>query len=408
MDFTGRIEKKYMEICENKDIARYLYFAGLGIYMLFALYDTTMYPDVGKLGLVIEVISVSLVALKMVLSDHFHMSEFFLISGIVISGMLCYVVGKYIIVFLFLWIIVGSKGIPFREILSVYVILCGAVLMLSFSGAGLSIIESVEVTDRGRELFGIRLKSANSFGIKNTTDFAAHIFFLYLSVFYLVGEKNKAVFSLFGFVLSFFLYYKTQGRIDSGCLLILSGLCILDRIIDAKKSVRLKEKWKKCWNIAGFISMPLAAAVSFAFCIMYHPSSVWNKVNKFSSSRISDGKRYFDTFPVNLFGRAVELVGQGGTGRVEMMSGKEYLFFDISYQMLLLRYGLLIFLIVVVAYMVIARKYKDDTNMMFCITLISLNCMFAHHLLEIAYIPFILALFAEKSDSRTYMDKGSS
>ena len=93
-----------------------------------------------------------------------------------------------------------------------------------------------------------------------------------------------------------------------------------------------------------------------------------------------------------LFGQYVKMVGNGSTTEI---TTKYYFFIDCSYLYVGLQYGLIFLLAVLLIYVLCCRKYQNDRYFLLTIVLISINCMIAHHLLEIAYNPFALALFAK-------------
>lgn len=75
----------------------------------------------------------------------------------------------------------------------------------------------------------------------------------------------------------------------------------------------------------------------------------------------------------------------------------KYFFVDCSYIYNYLRYGLVFLLVLLIVYVACCKKYYDDKYFLLTVALISLNCMIAHHLIELAYNPFALALFAKCS-----------
>ena len=84
----------------------------------------------------------------------------------------------------FVWVLflAGSRDVPIKKILEVYLVITGAGMILAYGASMLGVIENLQYVTYGR---GIR----NSFGIVYTTDFSAHIFYMMVIGFYLLGER---------------------------------------------------------------------------------------------------------------------------------------------------------------------------------------------------------------------------
>ena len=95
---------------------------------------------------------------------------------------------------------------------------------------------------------------------------------------------------------------------------------------------------------------------------------------------------------MTLFGQQVDMVGNGGS----TIRLKEYFFVDCSYIYIFLRYGLIFLLITLAVYMLCCKKYENDPYFLVAIVLVSINCMIAHHIVELTYCPFALAVFSAK------------
>ncbi len=96
-------------------------------------------------------------------------------------------------------------------------------------------------------------------------------------------------------------------------------------------------------------------------------------------------------YGMTLFGQSIKMVGNGGTTKI---SASQYFFIDCSYLYIFLRYGVFFLLITLAVYMMCCKKFQNDPYFIVVIILISINCMIAHHIIELTYNPFALALFA--------------
>ena len=66
-----------------------------------------------------------------------------------------------------------------------------------------------------------------------------------------------------------------------------------------------------------------------------------------------------------------------------------------------MQYGLLIFGIVLFIWIVISFKAREEKNwfLLWIVAIISVQCMIEHHMLEVAYNPFLWAVFANTMDN---------
>ena len=69
-------------------------------------------------------------------------------------------------------------------------------------------------------------------------------------------------------------------------------------------------------------------------------------------------------------------------------------FLDCSYVNIFMRFGVIVMLLVTILYVYSCCKNRHDQYFLYTIALLAFNCLIAHHLLEMAYNPFNLALFA--------------
>ena len=73
---------------------------------------------------------------------------------------------------------------------------------------------------------------------------------------------------------------------------------------------------------------------------------------------------------------------------------QNYNFLDCSYVHVLLVNGILFFVILMVLYVWCCRARKHDIYFLCCIGVIAVNCMIAHHILQVEYSVWLLAVLA--------------
>jgi len=152
---------------------------------------------------------------------------------------------------------------------------------------------------------------------------------------------------------------------------------------------RLKRLWTAIWKTLGPYALLLAAILSIAATYLYSPESqILAFVNKLFTSRLNLGKEGMNSYGISLFGRVVEMNGFGGS----TIAPDNYFFIDCSYVHILLRFGIAFTFILVFSYTYMCMKYKKDIYFLFAIALVAINCIIAHHLIEVSYNPFAYAL----------------
>ena len=142
--------------------------------------------------------------------------------------------------------------------------------------------------------------------------------------------------------------------------------------------------------------MPGMAILSIILTALYQGgNSVWNVFDSTLIARLRYGQQAFTEYGIKLFGQKIELVGNGGS--LELKG--EYFFLDCSYMNLALQFGIVLLgivtlLIVLALFWHACRKNRKDLHFQYAIAVIAVNCVIAHHMMDIAYDPFVLATVA--------------
>ncbi len=365
---------------------------GAQIYLLaFALFvcgeclSTTMFPIPGRVYTVIKAAAVLLIAAKMILFDQYTARSFWLMVCLMAVGVLVMVSSGYTEAFFWICMLVGAKDVPIKKILQIYLIISVSIVLLAFCASMLGVIENLQYErDSG---YIVR----NSFGILYTTDFASHIFSIVLVSFYLLKDRLRIYHYIIAVVLAALVYRFCYTRVDVLCILLLivvfAGVNIWERSRLLSKKFRIRERKTALLHW----SMPFFAAVMFVLTMFYSTDNrIIYSINQFLSSRLKLGKEGLQQFGFTLFGQYAPMEGWGST----TVHLKDYFFVDCSYLYVFIRYGIIFLPIVLAVYVLCCRKYQKDYYFIAAIFVISINCMIAHHLVELAYSPFALALLA--------------
>lgn len=359
------------------------------LYSTFLTYNflgTTMFkiPYIETSELIMFELALIIIGIKIMLIDGHSKKETLLFIFLTVSFLGAVVYTGYGFLAIPLLFILGAKNVPFKKTIQLFCIITGSLLLITILASQLGLVENLVYT-RGAH-------TRISFGFIYPTDFTAHIFYLVMGYCYLRKEDltypelavilGLSVFSLV------FCYAKT----NAVCLLLTFIVFLYlkvrsgDRYNDATIS--------KCSKVLVF-SMPICAAMIIGLTLLYY----YLPINSFSitfnhllNNRPMLGSIGLERYGIHLFGSAFQMVGFGGS----TVSRVDYFFLDSSYVLMLIRYGIMVFASVITIFVLSswrAAKQKDYT-LLWILALISLQCVMEHHLLEIAYNPFLLLVFA--------------
>lgn len=367
--------------------AERLYLVALIIFMTSSILATTMFPIPGKLYTLSKLMALFLIGCKIAWYDRYTIKQFITVGSLIGIALLVKVVSGYMDPLWWTIFLIGAKEVSFEKILKIYVILAGGIVALAVVASLFGVIVNLryDVGDRG-----IR----NSFGIVYPTDFAAHIFYLMITIFYLNRKRVSATCYLIAIGITGLVYYFCNTRLDVACMVLaIAGYLWLDRRKD--ESYRIKAVYSVQEKKSGYISyaMPATAVLMTIVSWLYDEKQEWMTViNSLISDRLRLGHQGLVEYGLRFFGQFIKMIGNGSTTKI---TTKYYFFIDCSYLYIGLQYGLVFLLVVLTVYVFCCRKYQNDMYFLLTIVLISINCMIAHHLLEIAYNPFAMALFAK-------------
>ena len=223
-------------------------------------------------------------------------------------------------------------------------------------------------------------KVRNSFGFIYATDFAAHIFYLVLMYFYLRSGKFNLIEIMLFLYSSFFIANQCDARLDSICIIMIVFFSIYINLTKGRD-----------YYFSGYkYIFPLCALLIIFLTYLYSTGDDFILlINFFLSGRLALG---FDA----LMSKGIPLLGQKyiqyGAG-----SGIYYNFIDSSYLVLLIIYGIILFLLVMYVYVRICSHCISIRNrvLLYVLFIIAINSMIEQHFMEFAYNPFYMAFSAK-------------
>lgn len=299
-----------------------------------------------------------------------------------------------------LLLIIGAKGIDLKDIVKVYFIVTTLLLIITIAAALTGRIENLVYLQEGR-------RSRMALGIGYPTDFSAYVFYDVIAYIYIRSKKIKYIELAVLFASGIGVYLITDARLNTIC--IIAAVCIFFYLKIREDYGRKRQKEcqiNKLWSFLLALSPVLCGAFMIICSILYSSGSrITDLLDRILNYRLYQGNKAIDIFGFTLWGQYIPMQGYGGTTDMP----KHYFFLDSSYLSIVMQYGLLIFGIVLFIWIIISFRARKEKNwiLLWIVAVISVQCMIEHHMLEIAYNPFILAVFAEtvKTNKRPVIEK---
>lgn len=377
-----------------------------GVIVAHDFLDATMFriqwPP--KFGLVLY-FAIMAYTLAMFCFNNKYSKKELICAGVVLAAfVIAAVAGDNSFLFEVGFLIVGAKNIHFDRILKVFfgvsLVILAAAMICSQAG----IIENlVYPSVRG----GVR----QCFGTIYPTDFAAHVFYMAMAALCMNNRRIHIADIVIVGALGVFVYKACSAFTGTMTL----GLAAIGMIVVMIVQRRLEQKEKLegtaaplgWWN--GLLRFLTLAPVFFAALFigmvhLYRPESAfWAKLDQILSLRLSVSAEGTANYAYRLFGQHVEEFGNGRS----IETREHYFFLDDSYLRMALIYGIVILIVVLLMMIIIAnRAVRYQRCMLYlAMLLIALHCFMEQHLLEMAFNPFILGMFADMDRERTIHQK---
>ena len=240
-----------------------------------------------------------------------------------------------------------------------------------------------------------------SYGIINTTDFAAYFLFLILFLWCRTERRNwqtSAIFAVSFVATGIVVDILTGSMTTKVCCFLTAIACTgecISHIIYAKHG-----RPKKLIRIIDCISclvFPLAL-VSFVVLVELYGAglSFATRINAMLSGRLSTTLETYQKYGIHMLGTAFTMHGVGGS---LFGSGMTYDFLDNSYAYLLIRYGVMITLIVMCLWeREVHHAIKDGKRRIaISMSIIAIYAMSESHFVDISYNIFLVLPFCNSS-----------
>lgn len=362
-----------------------LYFTAYAIWTAwFILSQSSLYGMIilnGLSGELIKGICAIILLYKMIYCDRYKVKELDLIAIVVILiGVSIFTSGDKTLTLVLLFII-AAKNIPFKKIVKISLIEISLLVLFIIISSQLGIIQNyVFYRSDGT--------ARNSFGFGYATILGNYYLNIVLMYLYIRDNKIKYFEYILLLLINFYIYKTTDYR--TGYMLIYFSIILHFFLI----KIQIPQKINRILNPIFYYCVPFCAVVSIALSIFYDNKKSWYiSLNKLLSSRLELGKKAFVNYGLHLFGRKIDMVGNNQVtyGGVSLV---DYNYIDCSYLQIALRYGMIILIILCIAYTFLCVKEikKNNTILCICILVIALHGIMDPQLMLIPYNVFLLAL----------------
>lgn len=287
----------------------------------------------------------------------------------------------------------GLIGVEYSKVIKTYI---AAASMAVFPAIVMAWIGAV---DNFVYLRGMTIRS--SWGIKYPTDMMSLLLFLMLAAWVAYGRKGGFWFLIPGAVFSLMAYFVADSRTGALCgVFFMSAVCVEYWLSHSEPNVLTKGL-----KICACGIFPFFTVVMNGLVLAYRQGNpIAVKLSRLMSDRLVQSVAAIDQYGIGLWGKPLKMVGMGGS----VFSKPDYLFVDISYVLLLIRYGIIALIIINVIWVLMTRKAfrLGDTRLALALALVAVNCVTEHHIMQLNYNIFIIIAFAVLSACST--DESSS
>lgn len=381
MNFWINLNNAWRQKPLKSEIFNSLYLILFTFYLFENFLRSTMFeihwPE--KYHYYLTLFMIFFVIFKFVLSESIDLISTFLMMIVLLSFVVAWLHSGYQELIDLALLIVGACGFDYRKIIQTYLFIAVSLTIYTVISSQLGNVTNLIYDFHGR----IR----ESFGFIYPTDFAAHIFFIVVAWVLFRQERCSYAELIVMVILVLFLAKYSDTRCSE-----ITILSIVFFLIYVKQKTRIANKKgllyspsafsKICYMLSPFVFAP----VMILLCRFYNPKSkIMLTLNQLLTSRLKLGKKTFDNYDITLYGQYIEMNGNGGT----TIRPKNYTFIDCSYISISMRFGLIVFIVVIFLIEYIMFKNINNIYILGLMMIICLHSMIEHHLFEYHYNIFM-------------------
>ena len=282
-------------------------------------------------------------------------------------------------------LIAGANDIDYRKILKVYLIVEIPMTICTMIAGYTGIITNL-VYHRGEQ---VRM----SFGFVYPTDFAAGIIFMVTA--WVVLRQVRCTWIEIGLmIISVVLFEKYCDVRNSEIVMMILIICVVYLKIRNKLAAKKGKEYTPSLLLKILCLVAPYGLAGFMILVsrFYRPDIEWMaKLNTLFSTRLSLGKEVFDRYDVQIWGQDIPMRGNGGSTEVVA----DYFFIDSSYVNILMRLGLVAFILVMLIISIIMIKNLNHPYMLMAMAIVCIHSVMEHHMFEVYYDVFLMLPLAK-------------
>ena len=283
------------------------------------------------------------------------------------------------------FLIAGANDIDYRKILKVYLIVEIPTTICTMIAGYTGVITDL-VYHRGEQ---VRM----SFGFVYPTDFAAGIIFMVTA--WVVLRQVRCTWIEIGLmIISVVLFEKYCDVRNSEIVMMILIICVVYLKIRNKLAAKKGKEYMPSLLLKILCLVAPYGLAGFMILVsrFYRPDIEWMaKLNTLFSTRLSLGKEVFDRYDIQIWGQDIPMRGNGGSTEVVA----DYFFIDSSYVNILMRLGLVAFILVMLIISIIMIKSLNHPYMLMAMAIVCIHSVMEHHMFEVYYDVFLMLPLAK-------------
>lgn len=385
--------KRYERLVLDDDL---LYLIGYALVLFNSwIYSTNFCDHIpNMLKLLIRLAGYSFLTIHYILRKKYNVRLFFVSMSMISLFFLSLYKSSYSVLLDYALCCAFAVDIDFSKIVKLYVKESVVITFVTISAACLGLIETY--TYYRKDTGYIRM----SLGFIYPTNFAAHIFFIMCGIAYISYSKFNMKYVMGYSVIAYITFKLTNSRGPSAMIVFLAIIVYMYKRMEKKNKTLIPKVILKYSSI-------ICAIVTLVIIHYYDKNnSAWEFVNKFTTNRLEFAKSIMMNNKITLFGQYIEQRGDGNGGR---LAGEPYTYIDLSFQRILLMYGLVLFVFILIYSLLLNKKALKNNNAIISVLLfvISIYSLTAQHYFDFSYNFILLAYFANIPLKSNYNDNKS-
>lgn len=232
-----------------------------------------------------------------------------------------------------------------------------------------------------------------SFGFVYPTDFAAGIIFM-VTAWGVLRQVRCTWIEIGLMIISVVLFEKYCDVRNSEIVMMILIICVVYLKIRNKLAAKKGKEYTPSLLLKILCLVAPYGLAGFMILVsrFYRPDIEWMaKLNTLFSTRLSLGKEVFDRYDIQIWGQDIPMRGNGGSTEVVA----DYFFIDSSYVNILMRLGLVAFILVMLIISIIMIKSLNHPYMLMAMAIVCIHSVMEHHMFEVYYDVFLMLPLAK-------------